>query len=66
MREQARTEAAKRAMIRHRAQFAVLNYDGEEGEAAGEEGAAGAGQDTEAGAARQEEILVGRKRGRRP
>ena len=39
---------------------------GEEGKAAGEEGAVGAGQDTEARAARQEEILVGRKRGRRP
>ena len=41
--------------------------EGDEGKAAGEEGAVGAGQDTEARAARQEEIsLVGRKRGRRP
>ena len=32
MREQARMDAAKKAMIKHRAQFALLNFDGEEGE----------------------------------
>lgn len=52
MREQARMEAAKRAMIRHRAQFAVLNYDGEEGEV--EEGKAVGGT----GDAEREEALL--------